>query len=108
MKKKIVSLTASFKSGSITFNLGQPVDQLEEASGRTVNHIEFKRDGIYGITKGSDEESHYAITLMNTMTEKDFVTLIVLFSKMDRLVILDVESDKDKPAEVPESMQKVD
>ena len=101
MKKKIIAV----RSGEVHYRLGEQ-DQLVE--GRLVNHIEFKRDGVYGVTKGAKNEAHFAITLMNHMTEKDFVTKIVPFDKADDFIVITVEEDEDKPAEVAENMQRVD
>ena len=105
MKKRIISVVLD----GVEFSLGQPTT-CEDAPvvGRIVSHIEMKRDGVYGVTKGAEEETHFDITLMNQLTEKDFVTMIVPFSKLDRLTLMDVEEDKDKQSEVADSMQKVD
>jgi len=107
MKKKIISLTTC----GITFNLGEVVDEgmgAPEVSGRRVNHIEFKRDAVYNISKGVDEEAHYMIVLMHPMTDKDVVYTLVPFSKVDRLSFITEEEDDDKPSEVADKMKKVD
>jgi hypothetical protein len=104
MNKRIISVVLD----GIEYSLGKATTcEDAPAAGRIVNHIEMKRDGVYGITKGAEEETHFAITLMNHMTEKDFVTMIVPFSKMDRLTLMDVEESKDKQAGVADNMQKV-
>ena len=104
MKKMIISLTV----GNTVYHLGQ---EAPDVSGREVVAIAFKRDGVYNITKGAKEESHYAITLANQLSDKDVVTMIVPFGKVDRFLVADVEEENDKKndsTEVADELAQVD
>jgi hypothetical protein len=101
MERKIISI----KQGEFQYRLGE---EDPTGLGRTVNHIEFKRDGVYGVTKGAKEEAHYSIIMVNPLAEKDFVTKIIPFSKVDDLVFMIKEDQKDKGAEVADKLQKVE
>jgi len=101
MKFEIIALRAK----DVVYNLGQP-DPLVD--GRMVKSIQYVRDGSYGITKGAKNESNFSIALMNHVSEKDIITKIVPFDKVDDFIIVKVEEDKDKDSEIADNLKKVE
>ena len=102
MKRKIISLAIE---GHLLV-----LDQLTaipEVDGRRVDHIEMKRDGVYGLTRGVPNESHFAVILTNPHVDKDRVTLVIPYADMKRVGYITEKEDKDNSSEVAENLQEV-